>query len=185
MTDQLELNDKLDSLKRLTQGFRADLEGSNTRLEEIKACLSEMADILELLSKTLVISDQIDLSYRHRVMRELEGFKKTQENLEKLSDLFIADGPAMQQKMLELVNDQEKAVLAIENALKDLAASSLESLKYLRKLSCEDPGGRPLTGWAWTGYHFSKGAQTAIAGIVVAFIYYLLRFGLPKILGWH
>ena len=74
MTSDLQpsdINERLDFLKKATHSFKVDLEGANIKLEEVKTCLSEITDILELLSKTIVISDQMDLSYRHRIIQDL------------------------------------------------------------------------------------------------------------------
>lgn len=171
---QDEINDRLESIKKVTQGFKVNLEGNNVKLEEVKNCLSEMTDILELLSKTIVISDQMDLSYRHRILQDLELLKKNKELLEKLTASLYSENPAIYKKIEEFVSSNN---ILLKTDLQD-------SLKYLRKLNCEDASGRPLTGLDWLKYHLSKGSQAALAGIIVASIYYFLRYVLPHIMNW-
>lgn len=180
-----EIEGRLEYLKKATQGFKMDLESSNTKLEEVKICLSEITDILELLSKTITISDQMDLSYRHRIIQDLESFKNTKALLEKLTESLSKDNPDIYKKILEFVTAQEKTILDIGTAVKQNTLDMASSLKYLRKLNCEDETGRPLTGFNWLGYHLAKGGQGALAGIIIALIYWFLRYVLPAIMSWQ
>ena len=179
-----EIGERLEYLKKATQGFKMDLESSNTKLEEVKVCLGEITDILELLSKTITISDQMDLSYRHRIIQDLESFKNTKALLEKLTESLSKDNPDIYKKILEFVSTQEKTILDIGSAVKQNTLDMATSLKYLRKLNCEDETGRPLTGFNWLGYHIVKGAQGALAGIIIAIIYWFLRYVLPALMNW-
>jgi hypothetical protein len=118
------------------------------------------------------------------MIQDLQSFKTTKALLEKLTESLSKDNPDIYKKILEFVSAQEKTILDIGTAVKQNSFDMGTSLKYLRKLTCEDETGRPLTGFNWLGYHLMKGVQGALAGIIIALIYWFLRYALPAIMNW-
>ena len=180
-----EISERLEFLKRAVHSFKVDLEGANVKLEEVRSCLSDITDILELLSKTIVISDQMDLSYRHRILQDLETLTKTKDLLEKAATSLSKDNPIISEKLLEYISTQEEIIQEIFTSIKQNSVDLKIVLSYLRKLNSEDENGKNLTGFAWFSFHFSKGVQGAFAGIIIATIYYFLRYILPRIMDWQ
>lgn len=152
------------AVRRIVQYNQQTHEEVTQRLEDLQICLNEVAEILDLLCKSQVISDQVDLRYRGKILQDLEDFKG---------------------EILNSYGCCKASSISINKDLQKVSQDLQEITRYLRKLCNEDSNGKSLTGWAWLGAHLMKGAQGALAGIIVALLYYFLRYGLPKIMNWH